>query len=350
MEDGPATAGVFWVAAGACLGRAGGGREWALPRRRWPIAVAGDVVVVGVGVMLWRPALLKARHASGVVASLSAGDVGGAAWHAERAAEADPLDAIAAADAARAILTSGRGAPGEAGMDALRRAGRWAGLAIERDPAQGGTHRSAGRIAWDLARGRDRLYAWYRLTDELDELERRVKAALRRDPTNPALLSRWASLAFLGGDNTEALRRCRLALQQDPRSSQLHALVGNAAWRLGLADEARRAWRDAARSAPTGAMAAEALGHMAAAVRRDPTAARLRVDLADMLCAAGRGAEALEHLDAAKRIDRALFPGSLLALTRRERAEADLLEARAKARRRRPPDSRPAPGAGANRL
>jgi len=155
----PAAGLVFWATGGACLARAGGGWNRQFGRSRWFLAAGCVGAVFAAGALVLRPALAKASHVEAAVRYLAKGNADAAVRSAELAAEADPLDAIAAADAAKMILAGmGTATPDRAAMR-LRRARYWAEQAVNRDPARGMHHGLAGRIVWQQAAPRDGLYA-----------------------------------------------------------------------------------------------------------------------------------------------------------------------------------------------
>lgn len=139
----PGPALVFWLAGGAALGQAGGGRRGRLVSARWPLALSAVAVIIAAGVVIWRPVRLRSVRIDEAIAALRAGEPA-AARLAERAAEADPLDPIAAADAARFHYAAGR----------RDRAVRWAKEAARRDPADGAWKQLAAGMLWQSARSR----------------------------------------------------------------------------------------------------------------------------------------------------------------------------------------------------
>ncbi|MDY6914338.1 MAG: O-antigen ligase family protein [Planctomycetota bacterium] len=147
----PAAAMVFWLCAGACLGRAGEVRPWRCRRLRWAVALGGAVAVVACGWAIWRPVYAKSIATERMLAGLVAGDPAAAVPHARRAAQADPLDAQAAADAAMVILRTLPGGDQNARKSALRAARLWAEEAKNRNPDSYGAWRLAGEIAWQEA-------------------------------------------------------------------------------------------------------------------------------------------------------------------------------------------------------
>jgi len=343
----PAPGLVFWTAAGAALGQAGAARDRTLSRWRWFAAAAGAAGVIAVIVLVWCPIYRKACLTGQLARSLSAGNAGSAISLAEQAAGADPLDAQAAADAARVIVSTvppfpaagGRGPAGDLRVVAdLQRAWRWADEAVKRNPVHGNSHRLAGGIAWDLAAPGERRYRWYRPAGQPDELEKRCLEELSQDPKNPVLLSRFASLAQFRGDYPEAFRRCEIAAGEDPDSAALQTHLGNTAWLAKRPERARAAWQAAARLAPKNLYADQAVVCTHRAVLLDPRNLRLRVGLARMLLAMGRADPARVQLHAAEEINSALLafgrhfpPPSAFRFGPEELSELDLLHARAAA-------------------
>lgn len=138
----PATAMVFWLAVGACLGRSRDGVAKDLSSTRWllaPVAVGATIVVT---VWLWWPVAMRSVLAEKAAAAANLGQLVEAGKYAEQAGQLDQLDAISAADAAR--IRARQAGP----ADALTQAYRWAREAIRRDPSNFAYHRLGGRIAW----------------------------------------------------------------------------------------------------------------------------------------------------------------------------------------------------------
>ena len=145
----PATATVFWVAAGAALARAGGVKPRTI-RKTGPalslIALAG---VVAAGILVWWPIVLRTARKEEAIDLLRRGESQLAARMAEQAYEADPIDPLAAADAARiryfAATVDDRG-DAEARGRQFDRALSWAKRAIRSDPQHPGYWRLAAEM------------------------------------------------------------------------------------------------------------------------------------------------------------------------------------------------------------
>jgi len=144
----PATGLAFWVAAGASLGASQRG-----PVR--PVRSAGKAlaVLLVLGtilclIVLVRPVIDRTSFAKRAFHAV-ADDPRAVAMYAACAAQADPLDAVSAADAAMAFrYVAG---PGRR-TDDLQQALWWAQRAIRRDPANYAYWQLAGSIAADLGR------------------------------------------------------------------------------------------------------------------------------------------------------------------------------------------------------
>ncbi len=105
----PATATVFWVAAGAMAGWAGFGKSRRLPGVIcWPVVVLSVSAVVAAGVWLWRPVFNRTLYVRAAQTAYSGGQVRLAAEEMKLAIAADPLDAFAPADLARLYATGAK--------------------------------------------------------------------------------------------------------------------------------------------------------------------------------------------------------------------------------------------------
>ena len=141
----PAPAMVFWCAIGAGLACAAVGGQVTLRRGAWiPLLVAG-AAPAAAGAILWRPVLIRRGLADQAAAAVRRQDYRLAADCAVKAAQADPLDPIAAADAAWALELVGDAA-----------AETWAREAAERDPENSAHFRLAAQLRYRrINSGRD---------------------------------------------------------------------------------------------------------------------------------------------------------------------------------------------------
>jgi len=319
----PATAGVFWIAAGACLARAGGGRPRDVSALRWPALAAAAVAVWAACQFLLAPVAARATYA---------GAVGDDPAAAQAAARADPLDPVAAGDAAKALLAHcPRAGEAPALLARLDDAQRWAEQAASRDPANYAWCRLVGQIAWYRACPDAFVFAWPGQAGEPSADPDALRAVLARDPGNLAAKSDLAAAHYAAGRFAEsAALGLELAYELE-RSAVLRVHLGNALWRAGRGEQALEEWRRAARLAPRTPEARAAMDWMERAVRLNPQEIRLRLDLASMLADAGRGAECAEQLDAAERIEAALVNRevSVQRFSPDELAEIEMLRRRA---------------------
>ena len=286
----PAPASVFYVAAGACVARSGGGRRRVLAGGRWVAAILAVAAVVAAFVWLWRPVARKTHHTARMLSALRDGDDVAAMGHAAAAAKADPLDPRPAADAAKVALRCSRLPRLRVGRT-LVAALDWASEAARRDRHSAGFRRLVGSAAWMLEGARSGPY---------------VRLVARGDE------------AFLAG----------------------------------RADRARELWTLAERLVARTDASAKAAGAYIRAVQLDPRDSRLRLEAARAFCDTGRPRRALRQLEEAPRIDGQLPRDSMQRLRPHERRELGLLRDRATLlvelmRRPRPPASRP--GSAASR-
>jgi tetratricopeptide (TPR) repeat protein len=329
----PAPALVFWSAAGAMLAQSGPGRSRNLStgRRVWPVlAWAGVAAAV---VLLWWPVARKVALSTEAARQVGTADIDAACRLAEAAAEADPLDSQAAAEASRLHLTAcPRGIDAKRQADAVSRrldlAARWAGEAVRRDPADFSNYRLAGQVLWLQADPGAIKYAASIPDGNRADIRDRLLADLKKDPNNEVLMLLLARIAAAQGDRAEAVRRCEQALRQDPNCPLLLGELGDAAWRAGMEPKAVAAWRRALGLAPRGLTADRAVELYAKAVELNPQDMRLRLSFAQMLCRAGRTTESLAQLEAVKGIDRLLLPASVERLTLAEDEAVTLLNTR----------------------
>jgi len=262
----PAPAGVFYLAAGACAGQSGGGRQRTLRRGAWGLAGGAVVIVAAAVVWFWLPVWRRTYHTAAMLSGLEQRLTHVAVEEARRAAEADPLDAQAAADAAEVAMLRMRMSKARGGALA-RRAVELAEQAIRRDPDNHAHHRLAGNVAWSLAM--------------------------------------WASPRFA-----------------------LAVATGNEGFLAGRTNEAEVFWSRAEMDRAAFGPAADAVEHLARAVELNPKDSRLRIDFARVLCGTQRLRECLRQLDEAARLDGTLAEESVAKLTPPELRRIAMLRAR----------------------
>jgi hypothetical protein len=196
----PGAAILFWLGAGAVISM---GRPAArdLKQFRW-LAVGGSVAaLVAIIALLWLPVARRSWATEMAVDGLIAGDGDAALAWAERAANCDTLDPIAAVDIASLMHRSGRPEDLAAGYP-------WAKEAIRRNPLASSSHRLAADILWDSgSRGAD----WRKhMTD-----------AIRRDPQSIRMRIRFAErlvtteMGKLAGEQLRAAEATNAALADD---------------------------------------------------------------------------------------------------------------------------------------
>lgn len=196
----PGAALVFWLAAGAALGQAGAGRCVRLKLARLPIALAASAAAMGAVVVVWQPVFLRSARIDGAIAALRAGRPAAAALLAERAALADPLDPLAAGDAARIAAA--------AGQNDL--AVRWARQAVRRDPADGTWKHFAASLLWESAPAR-------RPDPRRTEALALMARAVQQNPMGLRGRLAYARMLADAGQNAECLAQLRAAEDIDRR-------------------------------------------------------------------------------------------------------------------------------------
>ncbi len=143
----PATATVFWVAAGAALARSGGGKPRAIRKITTPLALLALGGVVAAGILVWWPIVLKTVRREEAIDLLLRGETQRAARMAEQVHEADPIDPLALADAARIrYFAAAVDKPGDAQDRQFDRALSWAKRAARADPRHAGYRRLAAEL------------------------------------------------------------------------------------------------------------------------------------------------------------------------------------------------------------
>lgn len=147
----PGAAMVFWVTAGACAAQGRGGWSLDLRHAAWPVAT----LLLAAGVAAWGllgvPVKARLDFTDQAIAQLRAGNPAAALHLTQQAAQADPLDAQAAQDAARLAMTF---RPPPHRPDAAKfydTAYRWSAEAFRRDSANPATARLAAQVALDYA-------------------------------------------------------------------------------------------------------------------------------------------------------------------------------------------------------
>jgi tetratricopeptide (TPR) repeat protein len=205
----PSTAAVFWLAAGAAVSQAGGGRNRQLPLAgSWTLAIESLTALAAVIALIWWPVWLRTNDTLAMVQASRAPNARVAADWAKRAANDDPLDALAAADASRVVAASCPSS-GAAELQCLTDAYAWAKTAIRRDGENSSWHRLAGLAAWRLAE----------VSPDSRRLRQEAIAHLRRavdlNPQDLRLHMELARMLLDVGDSGGALRHVDKAWQID---------------------------------------------------------------------------------------------------------------------------------------
>ena len=207
----PATAMVFWVAAGACLGQAGGCRIRDLSKLRWPLAVAGVIAVPAALAILWLPVYYKTTDMESAMENLRNNNMRSAAMNASYAACTDWLDPVAAADTAKIMEA--------ASMDGAW----WASEAMRRDPAGASWPLLAARIV------RERKKSGPAEAHDYDAIGL-MRIAARLDPQDARLRLEYAQVLYEAGMRSECLEQLSEAERLDA------ALFADSGFRLSEAE------------------------------------------------------------------------------------------------------------------
>jgi len=179
----PGAALAFWLAAGALLGQAPS-RSRRLLRLHWPTALAAGGGVAACVVLLWWPVVNKTALTLRATEALRTGAGLRAVALATRAAEADPLDPVIAADLAKLEFA----ATGDT---------RWDQQAARRDPANPSWGQLRAQIAFERsARTQD--------PKAIADATRAIERAVELDPTNARLRMQAARILLASGRPQDA--------------------------------------------------------------------------------------------------------------------------------------------------
>lgn len=323
----PGSATLGWVSMGAALACVRARTVRLNPR----VALAGGLAVLigsaAAGGLIARPVAARIAASDDVLTCIRQDRRPPAVAAAKRAAEADPLDPVAAADAARVIAWATPPAGPPVIRASLARAVEWARQAVTRDPADPAHRRLLGRMQFHLALPDAMLYRWRRHHASEQDLAR-LRVLARRHPRDPRVLSDLAEVLLLNDQPEAATDQLRSAIVLQP-AAQLYLHLGDALYQADRPGEAAEAWRRGRSMRSEHGNSFE--GPMLAAVQRDPMDIRLRLELAGMYSDVGRDAEALSQLAEARRLEDSLLQPSVEEFTPRERRRMAILRARAKA-------------------
>lgn len=190
----PASATLFWLAAGALLGQVptvGTNQELKRGPLRaagaWALAGGAAAGIVAVAFLLWWPVAVRTAATDAMERSLRADDLPAAVSAATRAAVADKLDPLAAADAARVHHAL---AAHQANRAAARQAYDWALEAIRRDQAAAGWQHLAAAISRSTNNGKAASH---------------MGQAVQLDPQNLRMRLEFAQILLNDGRQQEAI-------------------------------------------------------------------------------------------------------------------------------------------------
>ena len=323
----PGSATTFWIAAGAAVAAAGESRVVDCSNVRWVLAALVLAVTAVLALWLLPPVLARTAAAQDMLDAMARRQPQQAVAAAERAARADPLDPLAAADAARLRMSlcprDGRDLP-----DCLAAARRWAEEAVLRDPTDFANYSLLGDIAWYQAYP-DCFTFFPMHAHSLSPASAATAPATTLPATrSPHEAADRAELALQAGRYDQAVALLERALNERPSSPCLLERVGDAQWLAGQPERARSSWRRASeiyRTEPAGAAASTWLER---AVELNPMDLRLRLDYARRLAALGRHKDCLEQVEMAERIDASYHPQSVSRFSESERRTIRVLRAR----------------------
>jgi len=325
----PATATAFWVVLGACVAQAGarGGRSrrWAA----WPLALCAASLPIVCLMGVARPVIERTRWQTRAVQAAPE-NMPRAAHYAAAAAAADPLDAIAASDAARAYeacsLRDDRTRRLQEAMD-------WAREAIRRDPASYVYWRLAGRIALEQSCPGVVRYRWRPVSGDLHAQAQALRRRLAKGPADVGVLVRLSHVECARGRFAEAVAVLQRAIELSPDCAALYLHLGDLRHRTGQLAAARQTWAEGLTRCRLEAGEGSPLRCFAQAVARNPQATRLRLGYAEVLFLARRYDSCLGQVEAALAVDRALPAESVERLSPTELDRLGGLRARAQGMR-----------------
>ncbi len=325
----PGSATAFWIAAGAAVAAAGTGRVVDCFPVRWVLAGLLLALTGALTAWLLPPVAARTAAAQDMLDAMVLRQPQRAVAAAERAAQVDPLDPLAAVDAARLHMSL---CPRQAGrtQDCLAAARRWAEEAVLRDPTDFAHYALLGDIAWYQAFPDSFTFAPMHARSLPPASAATAPAATMPAPRSPQEASDRAELAVQAGKYARAAALLEQAVEAKPASPCLLERLGDAQWLAGRANQARASWRRATEIYHANAGAASAARWTARAVKLNPMDLRLRVDCARRLAALGRYEKCLAQLDVAERIDASYYPQSVSRFSEAERRTIRLLRERCK--------------------
>jgi len=226
----PATATVFWIAAGAAAGPALRGRRSPRMKAIWaPLAVLAVLGVIAAGAWLWRPVYRRTMLTRAAQRAYALGETARAASHLSQAVAADRLDGMAAADLAELHLRAIAALPPGAGEGSARQALAFAETAYARSPI--------ARHAILLAR------ALWRAEPSPSRALQMAETAVGLDPMNVRLRREYAEMLLVAGQPEAAAEQLRTIRRIDharPADSDLRLTPAELAELRRLAERTNR--------------------------------------------------------------------------------------------------------------
>ncbi len=199
----PATATVFWIAAGACLAQSDTSRERKITFARWPVAIVTAILIVCSIAIFWRPSYRKTRFQNTALEQFRKNTPIGALAFAHAAAILDKFDALTAADAAKVSIANLPFVPKKQQLELLNGAAKCAEKAIERD-LENYSH-------WKLAAD---IEVFKSLNNKPSTKALQLMArAIGLNPQNSRLRIDYAKMLLNSGENKKSLNELEQAIK-----------------------------------------------------------------------------------------------------------------------------------------
>ncbi|MHC4984043.1 MAG: O-antigen ligase family protein [Planctomycetota bacterium] len=237
----PAAATAFWIAAGACLGQAEGPKHRDLSKLRWPAAITAVAAVAAATALLWRPVWRRTSLSERAAQAVSDGHMMAAADLAKRAADADLLDPIAAADVANILRLQAQLGSRAQAPERLADAIFWADAAAGLDFDNASRHRLTAQISHESIKLAKSEPTGFKADEHF--MLKHMALAVELDPKNARLRIEYARMLA----DTGRAGQCLAQLDQAERIDRAH--YPDSTFRLSEAERREiRAIRKQARS------------------------------------------------------------------------------------------------------
>lgn len=333
----PATSTLIWMLAGALLAqirsREGKPVDRPISTLGWLVHVgvmAVAIVAVTIGVLLLLPALRRADLADRLLAAQAAGDRGRSLDLATRYARADRLDALAAADASKAVLRVAAD-PQEAQIRAyLQKARELASLAVERDPGDFSHQRQLGLTDWFVRHPDVFLLTSRPVHGDPEVLEQDLRRQISSGSETALSVTRLADVLQARNRPEAATRWYERATTLAPGSVQAWLNYGDAAWRIGDESAAFEAWQQAALLQTRESKRRPVLPEgFEKALERNPNSIQLNLQLAEMYSILGRRRETISQLNWVRFLSDQLIKPSVFEISEDQALRMEMIRVRA---------------------